>query len=127
MRTSFSKQDYITLVGFFIEFLESLNEHSVYQSMVARQDMNYKRFIPYLDKQPKVAKQVNGEAPSIIIIDDPDAIPEPEQVLQYTGPRTAERIAISVDNNDVIADAAQAESDRIDAELDESIDEHESI
>ena len=127
MRTSFSKQDYITLVGFFIEFLESLNEHSVYQSMTARQDMNYKRFIPYLDKQPKVAKQVNGEAPSIIIIDDPDAIPEPEQVLQYTGPRTAERIAISVDNNDVIADAAQAESDRIDAELDESIDEHESI
>jgi hypothetical protein len=87
MRTSFSKQDYITLAGFFIEFLESLNENSVYQSMENWQQNNYKRFIPYLDKQPKVAKQVNGEAPSIIIIDDPETTsesePEPELRVSY--------------------------------------------
>ena len=84
MRTSFSKQDYITLVGFFIEFLESLNESSVYQSMVARQDANYKRFIPYLDKQPKVSKaKANGDTPNIIIIDDPDVTPEPDMVVSF--------------------------------------------
>lgn len=139
MRTSFSKQDYITLVGFFIEFLESLNEHSVYQSMVARQDMNYKRFIPYLDKQPKVSKaKANGESPNIIIIDDPDATPEPDVVLSYNWIDNLQRVAspgselivnnsdVLTDNNDVIADMAQADSDRIDAEIDEQINEDES-
>lgn len=96
MRTSFSKWDYITLVGFFIEFLESLNEQSVYQSMENWQHDNYKRFIPYLDKQPKVAKQVNGESPNIIIIDDPDITPEPDMVVSFDLANRAERIASPV-------------------------------
>ena len=100
--------------------------------MVARQDANYKRFIPYLDKQPKVSKaKANGDTPNIIIIDDPDITPEPDMAVSFDLANWAQWIEQPVPRtlDEAIAAheiAAQAELDRIDAELDAEIDEHEA-
>lgn len=142
MRESYNKQDFITLVGFFIEFLESLNDRSVFQSMTTRQDTHYKKFIQYLDKQPKVSKaKANGETPNIIIIDDPDITDiaaNPDQVLtiDWTTDVPARTTATFAENPIVDhaelqevdlqeTSLAQEDSDRIDREQDEQMQDEE--
>lgn len=118
LRESYSKWDYVTLIGWIISYLEHLNERSVFISMDERQRDNYKKFKYSIDKKTKKPKEesIKWEAPMTIVIDEAIAT---DQTLTYN--RTDwQRIASSISGDTWVSLELE---ERI-QQLEQAIEEH---
>lgn len=82
MKQSYEQQDYITLVGSIISYLESLNPASTYISMADFQSAHGKKFAYMKTKTPtKSAETLEQPAPEVVdlVEEQLDGVPEFEQ------------------------------------------------
>lgn len=85
LRESYSKWDYVTLIGWIISYLEHLNERSVFISMDERQRDNYKKFKYSIDKKTNKPKKEPKPETEVISLNENDlidlSVPQPDMVL----------------------------------------------
>lgn len=120
LRESYSKWDYVTLIGWIISYLEHLNERSVFISMDERQRDNYKKFKYSIDKKTNKPKEEPKPETEVISLNENDlidlSVPQPDVVLTtdgwvsgYIDPITelTERIEQLEQTSAIIADASE--------------------
>ena len=153
MRESYSKQDRVTLAWGIIAYIEHLNPSSVYRSMGEFQNKRSKIFQYQVDQKKtpiEYGEVESAQRPSdeslepiatvaefeTLSLDGEDLLPTATEVEMHRVPwlnSNAPEFNVVTDetltaesnlaNSDLETELAQAQSDRIDAELDETIDE----
>lgn len=83
LRTSYNKRDYVTLIGWLIWYLETLNPRSVFVSMERFQESNYDKF-KYSVSEEKQKKTKSKPASGPIIVMDEAANIDDSAVIQWT-------------------------------------------